>query len=193
MTKKQLKRDVVRINSGEGSSAQSVKLCAGVSPVATGISVVYDLLRFNNDLTRCDKAVLEIMLISGCRIGSVLFINSNSISPNGLVLVKAEKGGRDIIVSPVLYREFWLSKRLCNWSLSSERNRFYYYRLFKKYGVYSVVCGNFKASVTHLLRHELINDSDSISFDSRTIANYAGHNSLKSQESYVTKKRIKVK
>jgi hypothetical protein len=134
---------------------------------------------------------MEIQLLSGCRIGSVLLISSKDVSPIGQVRIPPEKGGKAVIVAPFLTRQFWQFFRTSNLSIGQERNRFYFYRLYKKYGIYSLVEGNQNNSVTHLLRHVAIASTENLSLTKRERANYAGQSNEQSQQSYLPKERVK--
>jgi hypothetical protein len=136
-----------------------------------------------------DKAVIEIQLISGCRIGSVLLINNTDINTTGQISIPAEKGGLAVLCTPCLYPQVWQAIRLKKIVLSQVRDRFYYYHLYKKYGIMLQLANNINSSVTHALRHAYIANSVGLNLTERERANAAGQQSTKSQESYIPTKR----
>jgi integrase len=171
------------------SSAQSTSSCAALTSLEALANSVYALLVHNSEIAELDKAVIEIQLLSGCRIGSVLMITGSDVSSIGQVRIPPEKGGKSVIVTPVLTRSFWQRFRSVPMSIGQERNRFYYYRLYRKYGVYALVEGNTNFSVTHSLRHASIASTESLNLTSRERANYAGQSSVTSQNSYLPGQR----
>ena len=170
-------------------SAQYAIQCEPGSELAKAVKAIYTLLLRNTEVSRTDKAVIELQLISGCRIGSVLRITPNDVSEFGQVRIPPEKGCQSVIVTPQLYRDVWLGIRKQGLILSQYRDRFYFYRLYKKYGIYATIEGNTNSSVTHVMRHAAISGTEGFDINERERANYAGQKSTKSQESYLPGKR----
>lgn len=179
----------VDVNAVLSSITQSTIQCEPGSELAKAVKAIYTLLLRNTEVSRTDKAVIELQLISGCRIGSVLQITPKDVSEFGQVRIPPEKGGQSVIVTPQLYRDVWLGIRKQGLILSQFRDRFYFYRLYKKYGIYATIEGNTNSSVTHVMRHAAISGTESFDINERERANYAGQKSTKSQESYLPGKR----
>jgi len=181
------------IEAVPGSPAQSTTLCATRIDLEASVRNVYSLLKNNSDISMTDKAVIELQLISGARIGSVLQIKATDVSEIGQVRIPAEKGGLSVIVTPIMFAEFWKKVKKSGIQISQFRDRFYFYRLYKKHGICITIEGNQNQSVTHLLRHANIAATEGFHINVRERANYAGQKSTKSQESYLPGTRVKSK
>lgn len=167
------------------SSAQFSALCQASSGTGAAVNAVYTLLERNESISRTDKAVIELQLISGCRIGSVLQITPDDISEDGMIRIPPEKGGVAVIARPFVYRSVWLAIKRTGMHISTFRDRFYFYRLYKKHGIYAHIEGNDKLSVTHVLRHAALAGTEQLNITDRERANYAGQKSEKSQNAYL--------
>ena len=170
-------------------SAQTSGLCAQ----ATGRESVYQaaVARFLVDYTQpvALRALVELLSVSGCRISQALSITRSNISKNGRITIKGAKGGVDVVALSVLYKNFFIDFRNGFNSGFSDYDRFFVYRVFKKYGLWLSDAASGKKSVTHSFRHALVNDISSTSVSSEGIAAALGHKSLKSQCYYVNKKK----
>lgn len=182
--------DKARFEAALSPSAQYATLCSSSKMPQELLSNVYSLLYNNNDICLCDKAVIECQMLSGARISQVLHIKSCDITPAGVIKITGSKGSNSIVYTPVLYRQYWLDVRRLGVVISQFRDRYYYYRLYRKYGIYSLVVGNSNTSVTHSLRHALLSETEQLDITSVERANKVGHKSLKSQDSYLPSKRV---
>jgi len=184
-------KNKARIKSVSDSSAQSATLYTGQENKDTLLTNVYALLMNNRELTLCDKAIIECQLLTGARISQVLSVTHSDITDNLNVRLCGSKGSYSLVYTPVMYRAFWEYLKNSKQSLSSLRDRFFMYRLYRKYGIYTLVVGNINTSVTHSLRHALLSDTEKLQLTERERANKVGHKSTKSQEYYLTSKREK--
>lgn len=133
------------------------------------------------------KAIAEIMLISGCRVSEALGIKTNSILANGQILLQGLKGSESRLVTPILYNEFWNNFSQDHSSIPAYYSRFFFYRLFKKYGISAQLSANSRSSVTHVLRYIYISNLLESGVDLVAIQNIIGHKSYKSTLHYVQK------
>ena len=165
--------------------AQNNIQCAAVS--VDGSMIMQKVQELYNDKTLSLelKAIVELMVISGCRVSQALQINYKNISKNGQIKIVGSKNGLDIVVMPSKYKEFWASYRRASINFQSIYSRFALYRLFKQYGIYSKVGNSSKYSVCHSLRHELASDIATITNDKNIIANKLGHKSTNTQKFYI--------
>lgn len=170
-------------------SAQTSGLCAPGTGRETAYQAAVSDFLVDNAQPIALRALVELMSVSGCRISQALSISRNNISKNGRITLKGAKGGVDVIAAPILYKSFFIGfKDGINCGFA-DYNRFYVYRVFRRYGLWLAGFTSEKKAVTHSFRHALINDISSTSVTSEGIANVLGHKSLKSQTYYVNKKR----
>jgi len=138
-----------------------------------------------SDLSPTDAAVLELQFLNGLRISEVLNISGRNINPYGAIHIKGLKGSSDRLVYSVSFKSFWLNMRKHNISFPKSLNRYYYYRLYKKKGLYEVFGNNKKASVTHLLRYVYLIGLYQSGLPISEIQTILGHRSIKSTIHYV--------
>jgi len=174
-------------------SAQFTTLCTSDNLTGARAALVCGLFALDSSLCTQDKAILELMFISGCRISEALSICSNDILKNGSIRLKGSKKSSDRIISIVLYRTFWLSNRTDIRNLFYSFNRFYYYRLFKKHGLSFLIPGKLNMNVTHSLRQLYIESMNEGNISNELIKTTIGHKSINSQEYYKLNGKKKAK
>jgi len=103
-----------------------------------------------------EKAVIELQFLYGLRISEVLNIHYSDILPNGSIRIKGLKNSNNRIVFPIQMRSFWFRFLMSESIPPRSYNRFYFYRLYKKLGLYQLSSSNQNASVTHMLRYTYI-------------------------------------
>lgn len=170
-------------------SAQSATLCDQGSPDVVPSFDVATFLNEHSELQHVEKAVIELMFLYGLRISEVLQINHSDISKGGNIRIKALKGSSFRIVQSLMFKDFWISESQPLLPLSSVYSRYYFYRLFRKYGLYSTFGVNQKASVTHYFRHLRGLEVQSAFEDWELTASSLGHKSIKSTVFYGQKIR----
>lgn len=141
------------------------------------------------DISEVDKAVIELLYLFGLRISEVLRILPSDIMPTGSILIKTSKHGEKKIVTPVMMSAFWRLRSLAECPINETRSRWYYYRLFKKLGLYASYGKNKNNAVTHFFRHELVLQLENSGVDGDTISYFLGHKSKKSREYYEQKRK----
>jgi len=135
-------------------------------------------------LSNYEKAIIELMYCSGCRISEVLRIKSSDISPSGFVKITASKGSANRFVHISYSIEFLLSLKTTNSYIFANYNRYYIYRLFKKLGFTQKFGDNVNFSVTHYFRKSAALEALSINNDLQDITSLLGHKSAKSAHYY---------
>lgn len=177
------------IKSVTKPSAQYATLCDQGSPDVVPSFDIATFLKEHSELKHVEKAVIELMFLYGLRISEVLQINQSDISKGGNIRIKALKGSSFRIVQSLMFKEFWISESRPLLPLSSVYSRYYFYRLFRKYGLYSTFGVNQKASVTHYFRHLRGLEVQSAFEDWELTASSLGHKSTKSTVYYGQKIR----
>lgn len=186
MAKKSKYQDSLgRINSANNTPTQITTLCEQAATAFAGMMIVEVVKRVEKEKGLAEALVVDLMLTNGCRISEVLRIRPEDILSEHRVLVRGLKHSADRICS--------LS---CSWSLNKLKcaesdlyfgryNRYYFYRLFKEYGIYGKVKGNKKQAVTHFPRHVLASSLASCGCSPEVIQKEIGHKSRKSTEHYL--------
>jgi integrase len=149
------------------------------------------LSRENTELSRVDKAVMELQLLYGLRISEVLGIKSADIGINGDIRVKGLKGSNNRVVYSVIYKEFWQGMREFGYNIPSFYNRFHFHRLYKKKGIYQVFGNNKNTSVTHSLRYNYIITLLEKGLTELEIKNVIGHKVVNNTINYINNVKTK--
>lgn len=165
-------------------SAQSIALSqVGVIQLDKVAKLVAGLME-RADLSRVDKAVISTLFEFGLRISEVLSIAAPDIKFNGMIFIRGLKNSEDRFVKPFYSAEFWQNVRKFNIDWSNGLSRFYYYRLFKKIGLYERFPSQQKLSVTHFFRHyNLYNCANNIN-ELDSLRRYIGHKNINSTLNY---------
>lgn len=174
-----------RNNTESGISALSNTQCELQALPREEISINNVIME---QLKRRDKdcyIVARLMSETGCRISEVLNMWGTDITKEGRVLIRAKKGGnnRVVNVSREFIREISRAGQSCE--LIQDKDRFYFYREFKKAGIVLELKGYKRARVTHAFRHEYANQIKNLSRDKDVTKVAMGHKSIKSQDYYV--------
>ena len=145
------------------------------------------LSSFNNNIyiSVLQLAVIELLFLYGLRISEILNILPNHISPSGALTIKGSKGSKTRVVYSVYFQSFWTNLATGCLPISQTYDRFYFYRLFKKLGIYGNFGKTSKNSVTHYFRHRIIKQMQSDGNSNEEISNFIGHKSPKSLNYYV--------
>ncbi len=170
-------------------SAQTEGLCGQRTETITNFFNFQTFCVKNPQLSNVDRAVIEMQFLFGARISEILQITNADVSASGMVRIRAEKGSVNRVIRPIFEAEFWLNE--ANQLLPLERvfSRFYFYRLYKKYGLYGHFGNNKKASVTHYFRHIKGAEINQEWQDLELVKNALGHKSVRSAAYYGKKER----
>ncbi len=125
-----------------------------------------------------------IQVETGCRISEALGIEHDDISDNGMILLRARKGGVDRVVSVSSVRKYMIRCKLNNIAPFFGHNRFTAYRILKRLGISKLKKGRSKESVTHMFRDEYVKDARSTQANNSTLSNAIGHKSKQAIEYY---------
>lgn len=178
---------------GDGSAsnlgAQSTKLLQARDSSTWNIIVKVKELLKDRKLSTSDKLVIELQMLYGLRISSVLNVVGSDVLPNGGIYVKESKGSSNRIVYSMLFNDYVLMKRLSPLCRLNDKSRFYFYRLYKKYGIYDSFNGGVNNSVTHFFRHYLAQVAEDGGVDVADIGGFLGHKNKKSTGYYAGKKK----
>lgn len=130
-------------------------------------------------------AYISLHAQSGCRISDLLAIDFSCISPQLNISILQGKGSQALVVQPYVYREFWAQVRDLQTQPMRYYNRFYFYRLYRKYGIVFSKGGNKNSFVTHAFRKALAEDIYSIDRKKERVQGALGHRSHKSSDHYI--------
>jgi len=142
-----------RVNSASTLPAQTATLCDPGYQLTSAITTQLAVLMNRNDLTQADKAVIEMSLLGGLRISSILRLQGKNVLNDLSCCVLQDKGSSTVIFHSVYCRDFWRMTKDYNLVPFDGLSRYYYYRLFIKLGLNKRFEGNINHSVTHLGRH----------------------------------------
>lgn len=176
-----------RINAVSTPSAQNTTLCAQTIPQFNAIDSKIITCMSLTSLSDLDKIVIDLLYTNGLRISEVLQIHSNNIDARGNVFIKGLKGSNDRLAQVTYMRTQLLSLRSAGCHLFEYSSRFYYYRLFKKLGLYITYGKNENNAVTHSLRHAYIYSVQSLANNINSTASIVGHKNSKSTVHYYSK------
>jgi site-specific recombinase XerD len=175
------------VNSVSTLSAQFAGLCYGRSILDLSNRLNTLLANSNNELATLELSLIELQMLYGLRISEVLSIKYTNISFDGSIVVQGLKGSGTRYVHPLKYVDFWLYFRQSKQVIPSYCNRFYFYRIYKKKGIFLTMRGNKKSSVTHFVRYLYIAKMLNEKIDLQSIQKVVGHKSINSTISYVNK------
>lgn len=178
-------------DSVKSLSAQFATLCELPTDLGPVITLDKVLSASNKNLTESDKAVMELQLLYGLRITEVLRIDYTAITSLGSIRIRGLKSSEDRLVTPVIYQSFWLKMRTACTCFPSSLNRFYFYRLYKRIGLYDVFGSNKNKSVTHMLRYNYVCSLIQSDMNIFEIQQLLGHKSINSTIHYVDNIRNK--
>lgn len=124
---------------------------------------------------------------AGCRISDLLLIDFRSISKNLNISILQGKGSQALTIQPIHFREYW--KRVRDKELSPMKyyNRFYFYRVYKRYGIVFVNKRGKNNLVTHAFRKNLAKDLYDIDKNEKRAQGGLGHRSGASTLYYIDK------
>lgn len=171
-------------------SAQYETLCTLDKSLNALHIKILNILDSDSSLCLLDKALIECMYLTGCRVSQALNIKSKDISKHGIVKISGSKNGNSFIFQSARFRAFWIGIKNDNLVISLERNRFYIYRLFKKYGICYLPEHNSNYAITHAPRHLLLNETKNLELSKLERASIVGHKNENSQDYYINRKEI---
>ena len=130
-------------------------------------------------------AGVGLMFSAGLRISSLLLIDYTCISSNLVITIKQLKGSNTLYAQPIYYRDVWRKVYENKLSPFSLYDRFFFYRLFKRYDLVLKNGPGRNDSVTHSPRKYLANEMYAVDNDLDTAKNALGHKSASSTKYYI--------
>lgn len=134
------------------------------------------------------KAFILLLLCNGLRISELIQIKGLDVAPDGTVLIRSLKNSDNRFVQPIYFRNYFINLSGQPIYPLADFSRFYFYRLFKKKGIYIQHRDKSKTSVTHAARELYLKNLYALSQDTETVQRAIGHRNIKSTESYLNKK-----
>lgn len=135
------------------------------------------------------QAITELLILYGLRISDALGIEPRDIMRDGSIRVVQSKGSAPLFCHSVNFRQFWAEFAQISGFQGFVYNRFYFYRLFKKIGLYGLFGSNNNNAVTHYPRHIRALSVSRDGADLTNITHALGHNSTRSASYYAAKKK----
>lgn len=178
----------VRIKPVVPSSAQTNKLLQENTDNVKRITSIVSNLLANPDAPDFFKAVVELQFTYGLRISEVLNIERSDVSSSGYIRIKGLKNSNSRIVRPANYLQFWQHSGSHLLPLFKTYSRFYFYRKYKELGLSMRYEGRSNSSVTHLFRHEVVQDLQRSFNETTTTQKFIGHKNIKNTQRYESKK-----
>lgn len=132
------------------------------------------------------RAYVSLHFYSGARISDLLAVDYRSISNRLNISILQGKQSQAICLQPVHYREFWERVRNNQLVPMENYNRFYFYRLYKRFGIVISRGGSKNNLVTHAFRRELASDLHALDGNIKRAQGALGHRSANSTKHYTT-------
>jgi site-specific recombinase XerD len=156
-----------------------------ISPeIDMALRILYAKGRGNAEWDAINKAVLELQLLWGLRISEVISIKPSQVTSLGQIMIRGSKKSEDRIVMGYMYSNVWTSYVKKGNIIGEERDRYYYYNLYKKFGLYRKNKGKDNNSVTHIFRYSFVELLLKNNIEINEIQKLIGHKSVKSTEHY---------
>ena len=168
-------------------SAQSYTLYGRGTEQLSCIQAEYNDLIMSKCLSAVECAVIELLMLYGLRISEVLRIKVYDIKSNGYIVIKGLKGSNSRLIYPAFNLAFWKNADPGTLPISNTFSRFYFYRLFKRLGLYERFKGHFNNSVTHYFRQKLLRSLKNDGVESSLLSSFIGHVSKKTIKYYEEK------
>ena len=130
-------------------------------------------------------AGVGLMFSAGLRISSLLLIDYTCISSNLVITIKQLKGSNTLYAQPIYYRDVWRKVYDNKLSPFTLYDRFFFYRLFKRYDLVLKNGAGRNDSVTHAPRKYLANEMYSVENDIQAAKSALGHKSSSSTKYYI--------
>lgn len=134
-------------------SAQTITLC---EPLPHG----YEHILSSIEKVRADKTLPKELIVfivfqfeHGLRVSELINISHEDITKIGDVVLKSSKGSNNKVLNGGEFRGYFVQCKKAFKNPFNTYNRFFIYRLYKKYGISFQSEKSSKLSVTHAFRH----------------------------------------
>lgn len=138
----------------------------------------------NVNIPKVFRAVVELQMLYGLRITECLNITVADVSKHGHIKIRGSKGSNNRIVIPHLMLDFWLTATPSVLPIGNLYSRFWFYRYYKRVGLYAQFGSNQVKSATHLFRHLTLLQLKENFNDSNLSRQFIGHKNIKSTQHY---------
>lgn len=180
------KRGVSRHKSVPNRPAQISDLCdvgPGLPAMATTIKAALQHWRSHWPLI---YYFATIQIETGARVSEILRITSHDISADSRIRIHALKNGIDRIVRVPQISDWLQRERSMKRRLFADLNRFQIHRAYVKQGIAAYFGSNTKRSTTHLFRHLVGLDLNSLKEPQHAIRSGLGQKTDKAADHYRT-------
>lgn len=147
------------------------------------------LKRMESDKQPVDvRAYTALHWQSGARISDLLKVDYSCISNSLYISISQSKQSNALTVQPVHFREFWKQVRDLKLTPMLHYNRFYFYRLYQRYGITDKKRNAINNSVTHAFRKNIAKDLYNLDENKERVTSALGHRSKRSADYYIPNK-----
>lgn len=173
-----------RTKSASNPPAQITNQCEGSNQLSDTIQA----FRQCQEELRVENKELYFLITlqfeNALRISEVISINPYNIDQLGNVLIKTAKGSKPKIIASGVAREFMLNCRKYKICPFAHYNRFYLYRLYKKYNLLMLLPNRTRFAVTHTARHIAAMAARNENFEESVLQSHLSHKSKNSTKHY---------
>lgn len=134
------------------------------------------------------RAYVSLHYYSGARISDLLAVDYTCISRNLNISILQGKQSQALTVQPVHYRDFWIRVRDNELKPMELYNRFYFYRIYKRFGITVSRPKGRNNLVTHAFRKHLADDMQRLDGNIKRAQGALGHRSVNSTKHYTNDK-----
>ena len=179
------------INSVSTPTLQSDILLKLEDSPADTFSITVNSILSNQRIPQVERVMIELIYRNGLRVSELLRIKGTDIMLNGSFIIRASKFSSNRIGFVINSADYLQNFRSFPGYIFADYNRHFVYYLFKRHGISAQIIGNQNKAVTHVLRHQAIENLQRATNDSAVTAQAIGHRSKKSTEHYLNHKIIK--
>ena len=160
------------------------------SPTDT-LSITVNSILSNKYIPQVERVMIELIYRNGLRVSELLRIKGTDIMSNGSFIIRASKFSSNRIGFVIDNADYLQNFRSFPGYVFGDYNRHFVYYLFKRRGISSQIIGNQNKAVTHVLRHQAIENLQRATKDSAATAQAIGHRSKRSTEHYLNHTIVK--
>ncbi len=183
-----MKQKKFDINSVSTPTLQSAILLKLQPSPTDSLSAAVNSILSNRLIPEVEKVMIELIYRNGLRVSELLRIRGTDIMQNGSFIIRASKFSENRIGFIVNGAQWFQSWRSFPGEVFRDYNRHFVYYLFKRRGISAQIIGNQNKAVTHVLRHQAIENLQRATNDSAATAQAIGHRSKRSTEHYLNHK-----
>lgn len=133
--------------------------------------------------------LVRVQWVYGLRISDLLKIHPANITKNLTCVIEQSKNSRSLSISLAINPEFWTKYRTGAQRLAGELNRWFFYRLFERYGLVIYNGEGHNNSVTHAGRKSLAREIYEQTGDAKNVTTALGHKSERTAWYYLKTRR----